>query len=131
MAIGTFSSPHRCVADEQRALALGVQSFIFRLFGNIPGPIVMGVVFDLACLNFRLDFLCANPSRGNCWIYDNFQLSWAVLSIIVIGIAANLVFSFLTWCVYPKQNVSGNPPPTNQSSTELSALDADMEKTKN
>lgn len=84
---------------------------------------MIGAFFDLACLNFRLDFLCADPSRGNCWVYDNFQLSWSIVSVIMIGIGANFIFSFLTWHVYPKQNVSGNPPLNNQSSIELNVTE--------
>lgn len=105
---------YRCVSDEQRALALGVQSFFFRLLGNVPGPIVVGAVFDSACLNFRYDFRCPDPSRGNCWVYNNFQLSWSVIVLVLIGISATLVFSFLTWVAYPKQNVPDSSPLTNE-----------------
>ena len=27
---------------------------VFQVFGNVPGPIVFGVIFDLACVHFRL-----------------------------------------------------------------------------
>lgn len=66
---GVFCIPHRCVAEQQRTLALdlGVQSLVFRALGSIPGPIVFGVIFDSTCLFRRFD--CGR--RGNCWVYDN------------------------------------------------------------
>lgn len=130
----SYFIPHpiyRCVSDEQRALALGVQSFFFRLLGNVPGPVVVGAIFDSACLNFRYDFLCTDPSRGNCWVYDNFQLSWSVIVLVLSGISATLVFSFLTWFAYPKQNVSDRSPLTNELSEFDAPQDIDTGKTSN
>ena len=107
----------RCVADEHRALALGLQSAIFRLFGNIPGPIVFGVIFDSACIYFRYDIPC--DQVGNCWVYNNYQLSWSVLATVLIGICANFIFSFLSWLFYPKKNVSGKTALASQSGFPL------------
>ena len=33
-------------ADEQRNLALGLQSVFSRMLGSIPGPILVGTLFD-------------------------------------------------------------------------------------
>lgn len=112
---------HRCVAEEQRSLALGLQSFFFRIVGNVPGPIVFGAVFDAACIYFRYDVPCM--SRGNCWVYDNFQLSWSILAIALIAICINLVFSFLTWLTYPK-HVPDKTAFTNMAALELSTDEA-------
>ena len=91
----------RSVADEQRTLALGVQSVAFRTFGSIPGPIVFGAVFDSACLYWQYD--C--NQRGNCWVYNNKQLGERALILALLGIGTNLVFSFLSWYSYPKKSV--------------------------
>lgn len=90
----------RVVADDQRALALGVQSATFRIIGSIPGPVVFGALFDAACISWQLQ--CGKP--GNCWLYDKDQLSY---SVIGIGIPCNLIavtFYILSWLTYPKKN---------------------------
>ena len=86
------------MADEQRTLALGLQSLVFRALGSIPGPIVFGVIFDSACLFWQFD--C--DRRGNCWVYDNTALSNRALALALSGVVLNLIFSFLSWLVYPK-----------------------------
>lgn len=100
-----FSIPllcSRCVADEQRTLALGIQSLLFRAFGSIPGPIVFGVIFDSACIFWQYD--CGR--QGNCWVYDNSSLSDRAVALAIIGVVLNFIFSFLCWIVYPKQTQS-------------------------
>ena len=39
----------RAVREEERSLALGLQSIILRCVGSIPGPILFGVFMDKAC----------------------------------------------------------------------------------
>lgn len=90
----------RCVADEQRTLALGVQSAAFRLVGAIPGPPIFGAIFDTACIYWQYE--CSQ--RGNCWVYNNIHLSQRAVSLAVLGIGTNFLFSLLSWLFYPKQN---------------------------
>ncbi len=90
------------MADEQRTLALGVQSLVFRAFGSIPGPIVFGVIFDSACIFWQYD--CSR--QGSCWVYDNSSLSERAVLLAVMGVTLNFIFSFLSWIVYPKQTQS-------------------------
>ena len=52
----------RAVADEQRSLALGVQSVFFRLFGAIPGPFAFGAIIDSGYIYWLYE--CNR--RGNC-----------------------------------------------------------------
>ena len=97
-----FDHMFRCVADEQRTLALGVQSVLFRILGSIPAPIVFGTIFDSACVYWQ--FEC--NQRGNCWTYNNSQLSQRALSLAMLGICANFILSFLSWIFYPKKTAS-------------------------
>ena len=107
---------YRCVADEQRTLALGLQSLLFKAFGSIPGPIVFGAIIDSACLFWQFD--C--DRRGNCWVYDNETLGNRAMALALCGVAFNFFFSVLTWVAYPKSkteldrevenNTSENPP---------------------
>ena len=86
------------MADEQRTLALGLQSVMFRAFGSVPGPLVFGAIFDSACVYFHYE--CGN--QANCWVYDNHLLSTRAIVLASVGLFLNFVFSFLTWLFYPK-----------------------------
>ena len=90
------------MADEQRTLALGLQSVLFRSFGSIPGPIIFGAIFDSACVYWQYE--CSR--RGNCWTYNNSNLSQRALSLALLGIGANFILSFLSWIFYPKKTAS-------------------------
>lgn len=57
-------------------------------------------------------------TQGNCWLYDNYQLSWSILTVVMVGIALNFTFSFLSWLTYPKQIESDEKSVTNQTSLE-------------
>lgn len=110
------------MAEEQRTLALGVQSLVFRALGSIPGPIVFGVIFDSTCLFWQ--FEC--DRRGNCWVYDNVQLSDRALALALSGVILNFIFSFLSWLAYPKtkkeiKSISENPEDHNKGDTDLVA----------
>lgn len=96
---------------------------MFRLIGNIPGPIVYGIVFDSACKYFRYDIGCG--TSGNCWVYDNTQLSWSLMLIIIIGMFLNFFFGFLTWITYPKlEDTPEDPEKTkNENVFELTKND--------
>ena len=123
---------NRCVADEQRTFALGVQSVIFRAFGSVPGPIVFGVLFDRACIYWQEE--CGR--RGNCWIYNNKTLATNALIAGVVGLFLSIIFSFLAWLLYPKsKNVTLTvteleepmPPPLSSGSPQSSAPESSDE----
>jgi hypothetical protein len=112
------------VAEEQRTLALGVQSLVFRALGSIPGPIVFGVIFDSTCLFWQFD--C--DRRGNCWVYDNVQLRDRALALGLSGVILNFIFSFLSWLAYPKtekeiKSVVESPEDQNKGETASVASD--------
>ncbi len=99
-----------CVADERMSLSLGVQSTVFRL---IPSPIVYG---DSACIFWQ--YQCGR--RGNCWVYDNTDLSRKSIAIVFTDMVLNLVFCFLTWAFYPRSAKKENPPTGVEISTKRS-----------
>ena len=105
------------MADEQRTLALGLQSLIFRAFGSIPGPIVFGVIFDSTCLFWQFD--C--DRRGNCWVYDNIALSNRALGLALSGVALNFVFTCLSWLLYPKSKADTSEKADEEKKGEHSA----------
>ena len=86
----------RCVADEQRSLALGLQSVFFRAIGTIPGPLIFGALFDASCVYWQRE--CGD--RGNCWVYDNENLSLRMFGISIGIRVLSVVFAFGTWLFY-------------------------------
>lgn len=110
----------RTVAEEQRTLALGIQSVIFRLFGTFPGPIIFGAIFDSACIYWQYE--CNR--RGNCWVYDNTQLSHRAVALAIAGVVANFLFSFLCWVAYPRGNKQNGEEKTLEDNSSHSDLNS-------
>ena len=99
-------SATRCVSDDIRSLALGLQSMLFRLFGSIPSPLIYGALFDTSCLYWQEQ--CG--ARGNCWVYDNTQLSFRLLSLPCAGMVLTSLFTLLAWKLYPAASSVANVP---------------------
>ncbi|XP_065898056.1 solute carrier organic anion transporter family member 4A1-like isoform X2 [Dysidea avara] len=88
----------RCIADEQRSLALGMQSVIVRVLGNIPGPIIVGAIFDSSCAFWQEE--CGD--RGNCYILNNEDLSLRLFLVSAAIRALSVLFGFLAWGFFNK-----------------------------
>ena len=110
------------MADEQRTLALGVQSVCFRVFGAIPGPIAFGAVIDSGCVYWQYE--CNR--RGNCWIYDNDILGFRAFAIAVSGLLMTATFYFLTWIFYPPVNCMSTTKEDSVKKKEMPS-DSDVE----
>ncbi|XP_052832463.1 solute carrier organic anion transporter family member 4A1 [Octopus bimaculoides] len=70
----------RCTDQDQRAFALGLNAFLVRMLGSLPGPLLIGTIIDRACSVWQST--CEGDS--SCWIYND------------IGLAANLIVLVLT-----------------------------------
>ena len=104
----------RTVADEQRTLALGVQSLAFRVIGSIPGPLIFGAILDSTCVLWQYE--CG--SRGNCWEYANSTLT---LRFFLIGFLTNVVNTiciFLGWLWYGRNWCFRKVPNKNTAKVE-------------
>ncbi|XP_076457171.1 solute carrier organic anion transporter family member 4A1-like [Babylonia areolata] len=84
-----LSASLRCVAQDQRSFALGIQWIIARCLGSIPGPILMGKIIDITCLVWQQS--CKGD--GACFYYDNKAMS---LNILGLGLG----FNFLSICFF-------------------------------
>lgn len=60
------------VSLENQSFALGIRSFITKLFGNIPGPIVFASIVDKACIQWTKNPLTPNKT---CRLYNNKEFS--------------------------------------------------------
>ncbi|KAJ0036423.1 hypothetical protein NQD34_005100, partial [Periophthalmus magnuspinnatus] len=67
--IPAITSILRCVPEEQKSFALGIQWILVRTLGAVPGPIVSGALIDQACLLWQKD------DHGSCLVYENSKLS--------------------------------------------------------
>lgn len=61
----------RCVPDEQRSFALGIQWIKVRLLGTIPAPMIFGLLIDETCILWQES--C--DDHGACLVYDNKYMS--------------------------------------------------------
>ncbi|VVC94929.1 unnamed protein product [Leptidea sinapis] len=78
-----LSATLRCVQEEQRSFALGIQWIVVRLAGTIPAPLLFGFLIDLSC-------------------------SLYMLALALAGKLCSLIFFFLAWWCYrpPKNTVA-------------------------
>ena len=100
---------YRCIADEHRSLGLGIQSVFFRILGTIPGPIVLGALFDASCEFWQEQ--CGE--RGNCWVYHNEDLSLRIFGVVgsarvlsIISAICIYVFFDVTLCGHKKTEIT-------------------------
>ncbi|XP_049773044.1 solute carrier organic anion transporter family member 4A1 isoform X2 [Schistocerca cancellata] len=91
-----LSATLRCVQDDQRSFALGIQWIKVRLIGTIPAPMVFGALIDETCLQW----FESCHERGACQVYDNTYMGRYMLALAFIGKAASLLFFFLAWWFY-------------------------------
>ncbi|XP_063970478.1 solute carrier organic anion transporter family member 4A1-like isoform X1 [Lytechinus pictus] len=89
----------RSVSHSQRAYGLGIQSFIYRLLGTVPGPIILGALIDRVCLVWESN---CDGSRS-CWLYDNQEFSKIFFIVTVICRCLSLIFMILSLMTYVPQ----------------------------
>ncbi|XP_064600718.1 solute carrier organic anion transporter family member 4A1-like [Liolophura sinensis] len=78
----------RCVQDDLRPFALGVQWTVMRLLGFIPGPVFLGFVIDQSCALWS-----AADDQGVCLLYHKGSMAlYVALWWIVMTIVAFLFF---------------------------------------
>lgn len=106
-----LSGTLRCVLEEQRSFALGIQWMMVRLLGTIPAPMLFGVLIDETCALWQRDSQqdqqgpqsprgpCA-AEDGSCIAYDNLNMSRYMLALALLGKVCSLVFYALAWWLY-------------------------------
>ena len=68
----------------------------FRALGSIPGPLIYGALFDASCVYWQEE--CGD--RGNCWVYENEDLSLRIFGLSTGIRIISVVFTFCTWMFY-------------------------------
>lgn len=92
-----LSATLRCVQDEQRSFALGIQWIKVRLIGTIPAPMLFGALIDETCILWQES---CHEEDGACLVYDNQYMGRYMLALAFLGKAASLLFFFLAWWFY-------------------------------
>jgi len=95
MIASMVSVPHitcllRVVPDSQRSLALGLQWVFVRLLGTIPGPIIVGQIFDSTCLLWNESKACHESSF--CLSNDTKKLGFYTFCYAVCPMFVGLLF---------------------------------------
>ncbi|KAL7741794.1 hypothetical protein ACLKA6_000399 [Drosophila palustris] len=93
-----LSATLRCVQDEQRSFALGLQWIKVRLMGTIPAPLIFGALIDESCVLWHES--CDDQAGGACLVYDNFYISRYMWLLALIGKLCSVLFFFGAWWFY-------------------------------
>ncbi|XP_075991572.1 organic anion transporting polypeptide 26F isoform X2 [Anticarsia gemmatalis] len=100
-----LSATLRCVREDQRSFALGIQWIKVRLLGTIPAPLLFGFLMDQSCSLWSTS--C--DKTGACLQYDNYNMSRYMLGIALVGKLCSVLFFFLAWWFYrPPGSKNGN-----------------------
>ncbi|KAH3799143.1 hypothetical protein DPMN_152747 [Dreissena polymorpha] len=94
---GRSNNGFRCMEENSRNLSLGVRRIMVQVLSLIPGPIIIGAIFDSSCRLWN-ESNCPS-SDGECLIYDNRKLSVRV-GIFVIGFSAFGGLMFLMGSIF-------------------------------
>ena len=73
----------RCVQDDQRSFALGIQWIKVRLIGTIPAPMVFGALIDETCVLWQES---CHEEDGACLVYDNQYMGWWVFPLSTVSV---------------------------------------------
>lgn len=101
-----LSATLRCVHDDQRSFALGIQWIKVRILGTIPAPMIFGRLIDETCILWQES--C--DDQGACLVYDNAFMSKYMLLLALVGKACSILFFFGAWFYYipPKAMANGD-----------------------
>ncbi|KAH3750801.1 hypothetical protein DPMN_185335 [Dreissena polymorpha] len=100
----TQTATMRCVQENQRSIAIGLQWLFLRLLGTTPGPLMLGTIMDNAC--FVWQEVCGQ--QGNCWIYEKTSMGVKLFVWWIIVKVVSLCFNFAAQYFYKPPDISPN-----------------------
>ncbi|XP_053112162.1 solute carrier organic anion transporter family member 1B3-like isoform X2 [Hemicordylus capensis] len=98
----------RCVPQELKSLAIGINILIMRALGGIPAPVYFGAVIDLTCLKWAST---GCGQQGACRLYDSTAYRYYFLSLIY-GLRAPAFLLGLVFFLLVKKHFGGKGTPT-------------------
>jgi sodium-independent organic anion transporter len=84
----------KALEEKDRAVGLAVASILARLFGSIPGPVILGAFIDRACLQ---NAGSCDGAVGHCTKYSLSQLRSAFALLFFAGKGLSFLFFFVSW----------------------------------
>lgn len=122
-----LSATLRCVDDQIRSFALGIQWIVVRIFGTIPAPIIFGRLIDESCILWQQEG-CGSDS-GACLLYDNKAMAKNMLLLALIGKICSILFFFLAWFYYIPPRVGDiKSTPNNGNENQLTPAEKYIRK---
>ncbi|XP_033735056.1 solute carrier organic anion transporter family member 4A1-like isoform X2 [Pecten maximus] len=112
------TSTFRCVASQQRSLALGVQLLVTRLLGTTPGPILLGALIDSTCSVWQET--CGQT--GSCWTYRKSDLSLRLMAWMATLKIMGVIFTLIAYNMYKS--------PAADKFDEIPSIAANVDKNK-
>ncbi|XP_050319426.1 solute carrier organic anion transporter family member 4A1 [Bactrocera neohumeralis] len=125
-----LSATLRCVRDDQRSFALGIQWIKVRLFGTIPAPMIFGKLIDDSCILWQETCDEDGSGVGACLVYDNYNMSKYMWLLALVGKTLSVIFFFgaLWFYIPPKKSAinSDNSQTVNNSAdiTKVATVEA-------
>ena len=95
-----------------------------RVLGSIPGPIVMGAIFDSSCAYWQEE--CGD--RGNCYVLDNEDLSLRLFLVTIAVRIVSVAFGFLAWGFFSKTLYNCGNGVDEENQKELKAVNPNVLK---
>uniref|UniRef100_A0A803KIP0 Solute carrier organic anion transporter family member n=1 Tax=Xenopus tropicalis TaxID=8364 RepID=A0A803KIP0_XENTR len=110
-SVPALTATLRCVSDNQRSFALGIQWILARALGAIPGPIAFGSMIDISCLRWQKQ----GGANGSCYFYQNSDMSNYMLMAGLVYKVLGLLFFVFALFLYkpPPLSPSGEQKGTN------------------
>nr|XP_036862344.1 solute carrier organic anion transporter family member 4A1 isoform X2 [Manis javanica] len=122
-SIPALTATLRCVCDQQRSFALGIQWIVVRTLGGIPGPIAFGWVIDKACLLWQDQ--CGQ--QGSCLVYQNSAMShYMLIAGLVYKVLGFLFFAAACLLYRPPSGSPDGPETSLPSRSSASDSSADL-----
>lgn len=115
----------RCVHEDQKSFALGIQWLKVRVLGTIPAPLIFARLIDEACLYWKTTD--GEEGTGSCLVYNKTDMSRYMFLLAFIGKLCSVVFYLAAWLFYiPPKTVS--PPDSSVPINEVISHPAEEEK---
>nr|XP_044988085.1 solute carrier organic anion transporter family member 6A1 [Jaculus jaculus] len=99
----------RTVPEKLRSLALGLNFFIFRVFGTIPGPLIFKLMAETSCTFWDVS-QCG--FKGHCWIYNKTKMVYILVGICFLCKTCSVFFTAIGYYAsssYEEENNDGIP----------------------
>ncbi|XP_024895639.1 solute carrier organic anion transporter family member 4A1, partial [Pteropus alecto] len=123
-SVPALTATLRCVREQQRSFALGIQWIVVRTLGGIPGPIAFGWVIDKACLLWQ--DVCGQ--HGFCFVYQNAAMSrYLLVAGLVYKVLGCLFFAAACLLYKAPSGPSHGLEPSLPSQSSASDTPADLQ----